>query len=290
MKWESTEPDRGNFTFDDADAIVAFAQSNGQELHCHNLVWHSQLAPWVTAGNFDNATLIQIMKDHIYGLAGRYKDVCTRWDVVNEALNENGTYRESVWYTTIGEAYLPLAFQFAAEASPKSKLFYNDYNLEDGGNKTQGAKRIVQLVQSYGQRIDGVGFQAHLTSEGTPSSGGGVAPSREALAATLQSVVDLGVVVAYTELDVRFNLPVTAEKLAVQATVYNNVVRACMDVKKCVGITVWGISDEYSWIPGTFPGEGAALLWDENFQKKPAYNATIDAILSYPPGPPGPRV
>ena len=84
MKWESTEPNRGNFTFAGADAVVDVARSNGQQIHCHNLVWHSQLAPWVEAGNFDNATLIQIMTDHIEALAGRYKDVCTRWDVVNE--------------------------------------------------------------------------------------------------------------------------------------------------------------------------------------------------------------
>lgn len=86
MKWESTEPERGNFTFADADAIVAFAESNGQEIHCHNLVWHSQLAPWVEAGNFDNATLIEVMKDHIKAVAGRYAGHCTRWDVVNEGM------------------------------------------------------------------------------------------------------------------------------------------------------------------------------------------------------------
>ena len=282
MKWETTEPDRGNFTFDGADEVVAIATANGDELHCHNLVWHSQLSPWVTEGNYDNATLIQIMKDHITAVAGRYKDVCTRWDVVNEALNENGTYRESVWYQTIGEAYLPLAFKFAAAVTPKSKLYYNDYNLEDGGNKTQGAKRIVELVQSYGVRIDGVGFQAHLTSEGTESSGGGVAPDRATLVDTLSSVAALGVDVAYTELDIRLNVPANASAVQAQAEVWDSTVRACMDVEACRGITVWGISDKYSWIPGTFPGEGEALLWDEDLMKKLAYNVTLEAILSYP--------
>jgi hypothetical protein len=87
MKWESTEPTRGNFTFDGADAVVATARANGQQIHCHTLVWHSQLAPFVEAGNFDNATLIQVMTDHITAVAGRYKDVCTRWDVVNEGIS-----------------------------------------------------------------------------------------------------------------------------------------------------------------------------------------------------------
>lgn len=88
MKWESTEPQRGNFTFAGADAVVAVARANKQQIHCHNLVWHSQLSPWVTEGNFDNATLIQIMTDHIEAVAGRYKDVCTRWDVVNEGKHQ----------------------------------------------------------------------------------------------------------------------------------------------------------------------------------------------------------
>lgn len=159
MKWEVIEPSRNNFTFRDADRYRDWAKKNKKEIHCHNLVWHSQLPAWVSEGGFDNKTLISIMKNHIYTLAGRYKDVCTRWDVVNEALNEDGTYRESVFYNIIGEAFLPIAFKFAKQASPKSHLYYNDYNLEYNGNKTLGAQRIVKLIQSYGAHIDGVGLQ-----------------------------------------------------------------------------------------------------------------------------------
>jgi endo-1,4-beta-xylanase len=142
MKWESTEPDRGNFTFADADRYVQYAHNNSLQIHCHNLVWHSQLPDWVSQGNFTNSTLIQVMEDHIKALAGRYRGQCTRWDVVNEgisiqlyqiwqsranhssiALNEDGTYRESVWYKTIGEAFLPIAFRLAAKYDPKAHLF-----------------------------------------------------------------------------------------------------------------------------------------------------------------------
>ena len=112
------------------------------------------------------------MKLHIDALAGRYKGKCTRWDVVNEALNENGTYRDSVFYKTIGEAYIPLAFKFAKQADPKARLFYNDYNLEYAGDKWLGAQRIVKLVKQYGVKIDGVGLQAHLSSEATKTSPG----------------------------------------------------------------------------------------------------------------------
>ena len=108
MKWEVTETSRNNFTYTDADRYRDWAKKNKKEIHCHNLVWHSQLPAWVDAGNFDNATLVSIMKNHIFNLADRYKDVCTRWDVVNEALNEDGTYRSSPFYDTIGEAFVSI--------------------------------------------------------------------------------------------------------------------------------------------------------------------------------------
>jgi endo-1,4-beta-xylanase len=134
-----------------------------------------------------------------------------------------------------------MAFKLAKKYSPKSKLVYNDYNIESGP-KALGAQRLVKLIQSYGVQIDGVGLQAHLTSEGTPSSGGGVAPDLQTLKATLKGFTDLNVDVSYTELDVRFNLPVTQAKLKVQADVYRRVTKSCVQNKRCVGITVWGVS------------------------------------------------
>ncbi|KAI4723447.1 endo-1,4-beta-xylanase [Aureobasidium sp. EXF-10727] len=282
MKWESTEPQRNNFTFAGADAIVDFADKYDKEIRCHTLVWHSQLPAWVSQGNFDNKTLISIMENHIKKLAGRYKNKCTHWDVVNEALEEDGTYRKSVFYNTIGEAFIPIAFRFAEKyAGSKTKLYYNDYNLEYGSAKALGAQRIVKLIQSYGAQIDGVGLQAHLSSEATASTGGGVTPDVKTLTNVLKLYTDLGVDVAYTELDVRFTTPATDAKLKAQADAYARVVQSCINVKQCVGITVWGVSDKYSWIPGVFSTEGAALLWDENFNKKPAYYSVLKTIQAW---------
>ncbi|KAG9961311.1 endo-1,4-beta-xylanase, partial [Aureobasidium melanogenum] len=265
MKWESTEPQRNNFTFAGADAVADFATDTTK-----------------SQGNFDNKTLISIMENHIKKVAGRYKNKCTHWDVVNEALNEDGTYRSSVFYNTIGEAFIPIAFRFAEKyAGSKTKLYYNDYNLEYGSAKALGAQRILKLVQSYGVQIDGVGLQAHLSSEATASTGGGVTPDVQTLTNVLKLYTDLGVEVAYTELDVRFTTPATDAKLKAQADAYARVVQSCINVKKCVGITVWGVSDQYSWIPGVFPTEGAALLWDENFNKKPAYSSVLKTIQSF---------
>lgn len=278
MKWESTQPSRGNFTLEDADRYVAYTKKNKLQLHCHTLVWHSQLPQWVSNGGFDNATLIQVMEEHIKTVAGRYKNDCTRWDVVNEALNEDGTYRKSVWLDTIGEAYIPIAFRLAKKyAGSRTELFYNDYNLEYNGNKTAGAARIVKLIKSYGVQIDGVGYQAHLASESTPTAPG-AAPDQKTLEAALRATANLGVDVVYTEIDVRMNTPSTPEKLAVQSAAFERIARSCLAVKRCIGMTVWGISDKYSWIPGVFAGEGAALLWDDNYNKKPAYDGFLAGI------------
>lgn len=208
-------------------------------------------------------------------------------------MNEDGTYRESVWLDTIGPAYIPIAFRLAKKYDRHAKLYYNDYNLEYNGAKTEGAKRIVNLIKSYGVQIDGVGYQGHVASESTPTAPGAV-PDQATLEAALRATADLGVDVVYTEIDIRMNTPATPEKLAVQESAFERVAKSCLAVNRCVGMSVWvcfasfdsfvmltryeGISDKYSWIPGVFEGEGAALLWDENYNKKPAYKGFLKGI------------
>lgn len=138
----------------------------------------------------------------------------------------------------IGEAYIPISFRLAAAADPAAKLYYNDYNLEYGEAKAQGAARIVKLVQSYGIKIDGVGLQGHLVSEPTGTQKTPT-PSQETLEKTLKMYTDLGVDVAYTELDIRMNTPATQAKLKVQADAYGRVFGSCMANPRCVGITLW---------------------------------------------------
>ncbi|KAF1836608.1 glycoside hydrolase [Decorospora gaudefroyi] len=276
MKWDATEPSRGQFTWQNADAVANFATQNRKEMRCHTLVWHSQLPNWVNQIN-NNATLMSVMENHIRQVMGRYRGKCTHWDVVNEALNEDGTNRDNVFQRVIGEQYLPIAFRMAAAADPGSKLYYNDYNLEYGTEKHAGALRIVKLVQSWGVKIDGVGLQGHLVSEptGTQST---VTPSVDVLTKVLQDYADLEVDVAYTELDIRSRTPSNGQKLADAAAAWARVAQSCLNVQRCVGMTIWGIADRYSWVPSTFNGEGSALLWTDNFQKKPAYYAFLDVL------------
>jgi len=170
-----------------------------------------------------------------------------------------------------------MAFRIAAAADPGAKLYYNDYNLEYGEAKHQGALRIVKLVQSYGVKIDGVGLQGHLVSEPTGTQSV-VTPSVEVLTKVLQDYEDLGVDSAYTEIDIRMRTPSTSQKEQANAEAWARVATSCMNVKRCVGMTIWGVSDKYSWVPQTFSGEGGALLWNNNMQKKSAYTAFLNAI------------
>ncbi|KAJ5623579.1 hypothetical protein N7490_012184 [Penicillium lividum] len=270
QKWDATEPTQNTFTFTNGDVIADLAEANGQKLRCHNLVWYEQLPSWVTSGTWTNATLLAAMKNHITKVVTHYKGQCYAWDVVNEGLNEDGTYRDNLFYQYIGEAYIPIAFATAAAADPEAKLYYNDYNIEYAGSKATAAQNIVKLVKSYGAKIDGVGLQAHFIVGSTPS--------QSSQASNMAAFTALGVEVAITELDIRMTLPETDALLAQQKTDYSNTVAACVATSGCVGITIWDWTDKYSWVPNTFSGQGAACPWDAEFVKKPAYTGILTAL------------
>ncbi|KKF94367.1 Endo-1 4-beta-xylanase [Ceratocystis platani] len=273
QKWQYTEKTQGVFTFADGDVIADLAASQNMLLRCHTLVWYSQLPQWVTSGTWTKDTLTKVMETHITNEVKHYQGKCYSWDVVNEALEENGTFRDNVFHKNIGEEYIPLAFQYAAAADSTAKLYYNDYNIETSGAKAKAAVSIVESVKAAGAPIHGVGLQAHLIV-------GQVSP-KASYVETLQSFLDAGVEeVAYTELDIRHSsLPPSDSALAKQGDDYAAVVGACMDVAKCIGVTIWGFTDKHSWVPNTFKGAGDALLFDKELQPKPAYHS-VSALLA----------
>ncbi|WP_345598376.1 endo-1,4-beta-xylanase, partial [Thermocatellispora tengchongensis] len=284
MKWESTQPNPGQFTFSGADQIVNFATQNNQQVHGHTLVWHSQTPNWVQS--LGASAMRQAMQEHIAQVVGRYANnpAVVSWDVVNEVFDENGGFRSSFWYNTLGQSFIADAFRAARAADPDARLCINDYNVEAVNAKSTAMYNLVSQLRQQGVPVDCVGFQGHLSLQyGFPNT----------LQQNLQRFADLGVQVRITELDVRVQGSRDATKDANQATYYRNVVNACLAVTACAGVTIWGFTDKYSWVPETFPGEGFALIYDNNYGQKPSYTAVHDALAggtstdTTPPTTPG---
>jgi endo-1,4-beta-xylanase len=267
MKWDTTEPTQGQFNFTRGDVIRDLAQQHNQLLRGHTLVWHSQLPGWVSS--LPSSQVQAAMENHITKEAAHYKGQVYAWDVVNEPFNDNGTYRTDPFYNAMGSGYIADALRTARAADPAAKLYINDYNIDGSGAKADAMYALAKSLKQQGVPLDGIGFQGHLAIQyGFPGG----------MQANLQRFADLGLDVAFTELDVRMQLPADSAKLATQADYYKQVTQACLAVTRCVGITVWDYTDKYSWVPGTFPGEGAACLYDENLRTKPSYTAMATAL------------
>jgi endo-1,4-beta-xylanase len=264
LKFDAVHPAQTTYNFAPADTMLAFATANGIAFHGHTLVWHSQLPGWVTGGNWNATTLTAVMDDHIDTVMGHYRGKALAWDVVNEALNDDGTRRTSVWQNVMGQTYIEHAFTRARAADAAAKLVYNDYNIETAGAKSNAVFAMAQDFKSRGVPIDGIGFQMHLTNGGI----GG-----QALADNMARFAALGLEIYITEMDVRYTTPISAADLQNQATVYRTVIDRCRAQAACKSVQVWGVTDKYSWVPQTFPGQGDALLFDANYNAKPAYFA-----------------
>ncbi|KAF9036211.1 beta-1,4-endoxylanase [Panaeolus papilionaceus] len=270
MKWDATERSRNSFTFSTADQLVSWAQQRNFMIRGHTCVWHSQLPSWVSNGGFNAATLTSVIQNHVSNVVGHFKGKIYAWDVVNEMFNEDGTRRSSVFSNTLGESFVDIAFRAARAADPNAKLYINDYNTDSTNAKSAGLLALVKKLKAQGTPIDGIGVQAHLIVGQVPST----------FAANLAQFASAGVEVAITELDIRIPTPASSANLAQQQKDYQTVFAACKSVPACVGISMWGLTDKYSWIPGTFNGYGAALPFDNNYNKKPAYNGIVAGLLS----------
>jgi endo-1,4-beta-xylanase len=301
MKWERIHPrpDKGlsGYNFDTADKYVEFGEKNGMFVVGHCLVWHSQVPRWV----FQDAdgkplareALLQRMRDHILTVVGRYKGRVHGWDVVNEALNEDGTLRPSQWYNIIGEDYIAKAFEYAHEADPKAELYYNDYNL-DYEAKWKGAVNLVKKLKEQGLTITAIGTQSHHKMD---------RPSVQQIEDSLKAFKELGVKVVVTELDVDLLPAVTRQPTAdvsvrAEATAGSNPYAAGLpdDRQKALAqryadifavflkyrdiitrVTFWGVTDRFSWL-NNFPAPGRTnypLLFDREGKTKPAFDSVV---------------
>ncbi|BBH68449.1 beta-xylanase [Actinoplanes sp. OR16] len=259
MKPDATQPQRGQFTFSAGDQIYNWATQRGLKVRGHTLAWHAQQPGWMQS--LSGSSLRQAMIDHINGVMGHYKGKLAAWDVVNEAFNEDGSRRSSNLQGT-GNDWIEVAFRTARNADPSVKLCYNDYNIENWSyGKTQGVYNMIRDFKARGVPIDCVGLQTHFT-------GGSSLPGN--FQTTLSSFAALGVDVALTEVDVT----------NASTTQYAGLTQACLNVPRCIGITVWGVRDSDSWRASENP-----LLFDGNGNKKAAYTSVLNALNGATPNP-----
>ncbi|KAK1775107.1 endo-beta-1,4-D-xylanase [Copromyces sp. CBS 386.78] len=287
QKWKNIEQVQQVFTWAEADAIANTAKAGvggKKSLRCHTMVWFKGLPSWVET-TYSRADMEHILTAHIQNLAWHFKGRCYAWDVVNEAIDDNGVFRQSPMYKAMGIDFITFSFKTAAKADPSAKLYYNDYALESPflspGPKISITLAMLRTVKAQGGTVHGVGFQSHLKV--------GLVPPRSEMASTMQQFLEVVDEVAITELDIRHSplkTPSTRAMWEQQAKDYGEVVGACLDVnkgyggRKCVGVTVWDFTDKYSWVPSEIPTEGEACLWDNNYVKKLAYWTVLNMFKS----------
>jgi endo-1,4-beta-xylanase len=284
MKWDQIEPTRGTFTFGPADQIVSFAMTNNMKVKGHTLVWHKQLPTWVTSLT-TAADVRKAMVDHINGVMNHFKGKVTVWDVVNEAWLTDGRtgdgnprIRDSVFSTVLGPSFIDEAFMAARQADSTAILVYNEFANEGLSDKSTAVYNMVKDMKMRGIPIDGVGLQMHI--------GYNTNPTAADLAANIQRIADLGLKVYISEMDVN---SCAGYSDAQEKAQYHDVVAACVAQPACAAVTVWGITDKYTWLDinnnanssagcatGVLP---SALLWDINYVKKSAYTGVMDALL-----------
>lgn len=219
-------------------------------------------ASWLTAGDFGADELRDILHQHITAEVTHFKGRIWQWDVVNEALNDDGTMRDSIWLQKLGPGYIADAFRWAHQADPEALLFINDYNIEGVNAKSTAVYNLVTDLRKQGVPVQGVGIQGHLDVQ---------YPAPHDIAANMARFDKLGLRTAVTEADVRIPLPADNTEVEAQDEAYQTLLEGCLLTRHCTDFTVWGFTDKYSWVPGTFTGEGQADIYDADYQPKSAY-------------------
>ncbi len=292
MKSMFTHPQKDKYDFALSDKFVAYGEKNKMFIHGHTLIWHSQLAPWMEK-IADSTEMKAFMKDHITTIVSKYKGRINSWDVVNEALNDDGTLRQSIFLKTLGEKYLVDAFKLAEKADPKAELYYNDYNIEEPAKRV-GAIALIKKIKAAGGKVDGVGIQGHWRLQ---------SPSIEEIEKSILEYSALGIKVAFTELDITVlpnpwdlkgadvnqnfegsakmnpypeKLPDSIQKQLAER--YASIFKLFLKHKdKISRVTFWGVYDGQSWL-NDWPIKGRTnypLPFDADLRHKQAYDSIL---------------
>lgn len=269
-------PDRYDFSL--ADATIKWAYLNGLKVKGEHLIWHLSDPEWLTSGNYTTDEVDTIMKNYIQTTINYYSTnfpgTITHWCVVNEAIDDaTNSFRNTFWYQTFGENYIVKAFNYARQADPSVKLYYNDYNADGLSVKSDSMYSIVKRFKQQGVPIDGVGLQMHVSLENFPG--------KAAVLANMNRLGELGLDVYVTEIDVAINEDlsgVSVPKYPQQAQVYREVLEACIESPYCKDYTIWGITDRYSWYEQFFNKTDWPLITDYDYQPKEAWNAILNTL------------
>jgi endo-1,4-beta-xylanase len=293
MKAEIIHPQWDKYNFEMGDKLVAYAQKNNIKVNAHTLIWHSQLPAFVRSIK-DADSIKQFFTNHINTVAAHYDGKVFSWDVVNEALEEDGSLRKSVFLQKLGENYIVEAFRLAQKASPHSELYYNDYNIEQP-RKRAGAIALIKKIQAAGVRIDGVGIQGHWRAYNIPLKD---------IEESIREFSALGIKVMFTELDLgvlpnpwdsdaadvnkkaeysaKMNPYATGLPDSIQSKLskgYGDLFTLFLKYKGKIGrVTFWGVNDGQSWL-NNWPIQGRTnypLLFDREFKPKPAFYSVIE--------------
>lgn len=272
LKWGPIRPDPETFDFGPGDKLVAFAERHDLAVTGHALVWHIDNPTWLEQRDWQPDELAGELRSYVGRVTARYAGGIDTWDVVNEAVDDDGKLRESLWLEALGEGYVGDAFRWAA-ANTDADLYYNEYGLPYNEAKRERVYRLLRDLLDRGVPVDGVGIQLHCV---------GVHPSPEEIRETIRSFRDLGLDVRVTELDVAYRRDERPEDLpAAQATYYRQTVEACLDAG-VEGITIWGVTDDRSWITSwrDYPElyTQTPLLFDADGRKKRSYEAVAGAL------------
>jgi endo-1,4-beta-xylanase len=290
MKWAALRPTPTTFRFDQADALLAFAEANRMKLRGHNLVWHIDNPAWFDA-YATPANARQLLVEHIQTVAGRYAGRLHSWDVVNEAIEPRDGradgLRNSPWLRLAGDDYIELAFRTARLADPAALLTYNDYGIEaetpEAEQKRQAVLELLRRLIARRVPIDALGVQSHLAALATPAAGDGPAYG-PGLLRLLAAVRELGLQVFLTELDVDdracpANIPFRDAAVAATYRQYLDQVLAEPAVR---AVLTWGITDRYTWLTNnaakTHAQPERPLPFDPDYQPTPACTALHTAF------------
>jgi endo-1,4-beta-xylanase len=232
----------------------------------HALLWHQAVPSWVSG--LSPSDLRVAVASHIAAVAGHFRGRVDAWDVVNEAVADDGSgLRETVFRQKLGDGYIAEAFRLAREADPGALLFYNDYGGEGAGAKSDRIYELVRGLIADGVPIDGVGLQMHVSANNRPADAN--------IAANMRRLASLGLRVHISEMDMKLNgvAGSVEQKLEAQTLAYRSIVAVCVAEPRCEAVTFWGVSDAHTWITGDAP-----LLFDAQYVTKPAYAGVLDAL------------